>query len=247
MGNFFRNLFGGRSHPIDYTKLDDARIQALWDTRKQLGAEERQALEAEVARRSQPPDDFGSLVQRITHTNLWDFEVAELSNDFCLVLSPIWEPASNGSWAIRRTTLMTNSMRAHYFESEARDLLNRDPDELAAAIAARAAIPTELGELRRLYVDDDAPYWELKVGWNPTVGATSLLLADAARHARVGATLEEWARGENEERYLSRLQAIEIAFMRTVSSAPVDELVEATKRAQLVRRPRLHPDSSALN
>lgn len=167
------------------------------------------------------------MIGSIVSANLQRARLAELTEPWEILLSPVWEPGPTGA-AVRRAVLAPRSMRAHYFEGAALDLL-RSPDlgAVLAAMARREDARHPRVELKQLYCAPDAPFVEVSKVWTPELEVMSLLLADAARCARVGATVPQLlARGLAPEQSAA-LRQIEADYMAAMNDAPVDALVQA--------------------
>jgi hypothetical protein len=164
----------------------------------------------------------------IVTANLARFHFATLTEPWELLLSPIWEPGPDGN-AVRRVFLAPRSMRAHYFEGAARELLlNPSLGAIVAAMAQPGNPPPPLADVKALYCEPEAPFLEVAKVWTPAHGALSLLAADAARRARVGATAQQLLVNAPSPEQSKALLDIEAEYQAALGSAPVDELVRAT-------------------
>jgi hypothetical protein len=192
------------------------------------------------------PDPERGPAQRIVAANLARVEFAALTAPWEITLSPIWERGPTGS-TVRRGTLAPRAMRAHYFEGAALDLLRRpDLDAIVIAMAQRMNERPDPrhppADLENLYCAAEAPFVEVSNTWTPELGALSLVIADAARRARVGATVEQIMAYELSPEQSDSLNALEDDFRMAVIEAPVDDLVEAmadpaSDRAAKPRKP----------
>ena len=175
------------------------------------------------------PEISADAISTIVSLNLARSHFATLVPPWEISFSPIWEPGPNGT-AVRRAFLAPRSMRAHYFEGPALDLLH-DP-QLPAVITAMAREPDArhpLRELRSLYCDPDAPFVEVAPVWSQDIALLSLHLADAARRARVGVTVPQLLAREIRPDQSDALHAIESDFMDAMAEAPVEALLQATR------------------
>jgi hypothetical protein len=182
---------------------------------------------------------LGDIAKAIIADNLAHYHVCDLSDGWEIVLAPIWEPFDGH--AGRRASLQPRSMREHYFEGPARELLESEHIQyvVAAAFQSDDRIGQIVGELRALYCSDDAPYFPLDVAGEPTIAVVSAVIADAARKARVGMTAAEIIADYNgtPSPKLEMLEMIEGAFMENVADAPVEELVAALAKQKNLRTP----------
>lgn len=253
---FIKRVFvGGSVVKPDYASRSDEQLHGLWKDRWNLTPAALVLLREEVSRREKAreariqmeartagvPDRIARLVELVVTTNLHDSNVASLSRGWDILISPVWEPGPNGR-AIRRAVLLTRSMRAHYYEGDARlALTSPEIGRAIQSLAKRNDAQLPLGDLRNLYCDEEAPYVALEDEWSPEVGRISLLLADAARRARVGITLTELCDPESDQHHgIAKIISFEESYMAAMMTAPVDELLRLTSSARFVRRPSTH-------
>ncbi len=259
----------GKPYRVDYATFEDARLLELYAERESLTEQAGESLAQELARRGlleqqgaadaandgeSPPAAggrvdqeakraLGELVRGIIQRNLFDFEVFSLRGDFEVVLSPIWERGPTGN-AIRRAALLKRSMRAHYFEGKARSFLeSAEVVDVSAALLQRevAISPRDAAGLFSLYCSSEAPYLELEdEPWSEVLGGISLVIADAARQARVGISARQiifpgHAAAATASAKLE-LDRIEHNHVLAVVTAPVEELLRALEGATHLRR-----------
>lgn len=175
------------------------------------------------------PGSSAEAVASIVSANLERVQLTALSDPWEILLSPIWERGPTGA-AVRRAFLAPRSMRAHYFEGAAREVLQRsDLAAVMAAMAPRQDARHPIADLEALYCSPEAPIVEVAKVWTPELRALSLRLADAARRARVGATVEQLSTLELSPEQSEALARIESDFMTAMRDAPVDELVKALR------------------
>ena len=184
------------------------------------------------------PAGSAAVIGSMVSANLERVQFAGLTEQWEILLSPIWEPGPTGA-AVRRAFLAPRSMRAHYFEGAALEVL-RSPNlgAIVAAMAQHADARHPIADLKDLYCDPEAPFVEVSKVWTSELGALSLLLADVARRARVGATVQQLLAHELSPEQSEALRGIEEDFMAAMGNAPVDLLLKATRDlAGVQRRP----------
>lgn len=187
-----------------------------------------------------PESSLGEIARGIITANLANFHVCDLSDGWEIVLAPIWEPFDSHTG--RRASMQPRSMREHYYEGPARQLL--ESEHIIYCVAAALQNEERLGEivpeLRALYCSDEAPYFPLDTVGDPTFAVVSAVIADAARKARVGMTAAEIIAdyNGNPSPKLEMLEMLEGAFMENVADAPVDELVAALAKQKNLRTPQ---------
>ena len=129
---------------------------------------------------------------------------------------------------MRRAFLAPRSMRAHYFEGAAAEVL-RSPQiaAIVAAVAQRRDTLHPLTDLKGLYCDPEAPFVEVSKAWTSQLGGLSLLEPDVARRARAGATVAQLLAHDLLPGQSECLSRIEAEYMAEVATAPFDVLVKA--------------------
>lgn len=193
-------------------------------------ADDGRALRGFVARRI-APSTIARAIALIVDINLAHPRVKSLNDAWDVALSPIWERGPDGN-VIRRAALLSRSMRAHYFGSAAAALLTGEQiADVIDAMARSEDARHPRSELLRLYSDSSTPFVDISIPWTADLAGLSLILADAARCARVGATPAQLVGDGLTHDQSKELTLIEDQFVRDLCSAPVDELADAFGRA----------------
>jgi hypothetical protein len=183
------------------------------------------------------PDERTEARRTLVETNLADFHLSTPDERWQILLSPIWERASDGR-SCRRGFLATPAMRQHYWEGEAAALL-RSPrlPELVAAVLAEPDVHERLAEVRAFYCDPDAPYRAVDEAWSEELGGLSLVLAEIARRGHAGASADEILAGPPSPARRERVESLEAEMEQQLSALSVEEMLAAFARAGLAPAP----------
>ncbi len=220
------------------TPLPEADIAWWFDTLllRLLADEEANRLDEE----GDDDDDvkrLGEAISMIVAKNMERIQVMELEAPWQMLLSPIWEPGPNGT-AVRRAFIAPASMREHYYEGPARELL-QSAGLIDVVLALSEHGPsTDLADLKALYCDAEAPFVQVADTWSDELGGLSLLLADIARRARAGVTARDMLDDTQTNAQTEALHAIETEYASALSRAPMRKLLKSMRPMGLApRRP----------
>jgi hypothetical protein len=170
------------------------------------------------------------VIERVVSMNLKQVSIGRLEDSWELLLSPVWELGPDGN-VVRRVFVAPSSMRAHYFEGAAAEAL-RHP-RIADLVELIMSERRRLEGLHALYCDEDAPVLPVSTRWSREVAEVSLCLAEVARCARAGATIEAQLSGE---RPALKLRELEAAYFGAVAKMPVRQVVNDLSRSVLQGR-----------